>query len=74
LFASGTEVGFSQLRPGDLLFYRFEDDVGPPSHVMIYLGDGEAIHAPAGGKVVQTAKVSSKAFSKRFMGARRLLN
>jgi len=74
LFASGAEVEFSRVRPGDLLFYRFEGDLGPPSHVMIYLGGGEAIHAPAGGKVVQTAKVSSKAFTKRFMGARRLLN
>lgn len=44
----GTKVAKSQLRPGDLVF--FYDDV---SHVGIYAGDGQMIHAPKPGANVR---------------------
>ena len=74
LLDAGVPVSMAQARPGDLLFYRFEDSPGPASHVMIYIGNNEAIHAPAGGKVVRSANVGSSAFTRRFIAARRLLN
>ncbi len=74
LFNEGEPVKLADARPADLLFYRFEDSPGPPSHVMIYIGNGEAIHAPAGGKVVRSAHIDSAGFRKRFMGARRMMD
>ena len=43
-------VPLSQLRPGDVLFFR----VAPPkiTHVGLYIGDGRFVHAPSSGKEV----------------------
>lgn len=38
----GTPVAYSQLLPGDLVFYGFS---GIVSHVAMYIGDGKVIHA-----------------------------
>lgn len=43
----GVAVPRDQLQPGDLLFYY-----SPVSHVGIYIGDGQIIHAPNTGSVV----------------------
>jgi cell wall-associated NlpC family hydrolase len=40
-------------QPGDLIFYY-----SPISHVGIYLGGGQLIHAPATGKTVSVASVN----------------
>lgn len=74
LFNAGEPVAMRDVRPADLLFYRFDDSPGPPNHVMIFIGNGEAIHAPAGGKVVRSAKVDTPGFNRRFIGARRLMD
>lgn len=39
----GTEIPFSQAKPGDLLFYA--DATGTINHVVFYLGDGKILHA-----------------------------
>nr|WP_300625523.1 NlpC/P60 family protein [Ilumatobacter sp.] len=39
-------------QPGDLLFYY-----SPISHVGIYLGNGQLVHAPNSGTVVKIATV-----------------
>lgn len=44
----GTQVTRDQLQPGDLVF--FYDDI---SHVGLYVGDGQMIHAPKPGDVVK---------------------
>ncbi len=44
----GTSVTRDQLAPGDLVF--FYDDI---SHVGLYIGDGQMIHAPKPGDVVK---------------------
>ena len=43
---------FSQLRPGDLVFFH-----RPISHVGIYLGGGVMVHAPRSGDVVKVARL-----------------
>ncbi|MDQ3457633.1 MAG: C40 family peptidase [Actinomycetota bacterium] len=48
----GLNVSRSQLQPGDLVFYY-----SPVSHVAIYVGNGQVIHAPNTGGVVQLADV-----------------
>ncbi|EST29451.1 hypothetical protein N566_22055 [Streptomycetaceae bacterium MP113-05] len=54
---SGTTVSRSQLQPGDLVF--FYPDV---THVGIYVGNGQMIHAPKPGDVVKYESVDYMPF------------
>jgi peptidoglycan DL-endopeptidase CwlO len=51
---SGTPVSISALRPGDLVFYY-----SPISHVGMYIGHGEIVHAPHPGSSVQIVPLTS---------------
>lgn len=55
-------------RPGDLLFFDTAGR-GKASHVGIYRGDGQMIHAPGRGRRVQTAPVEIAYWQERFLGA-----
>ena len=48
----GTPVSRSQLQPGDLVFFY-----DPVSHVGIYTGNGQMVHAPTFGDVVKISGV-----------------
>lgn len=50
----GTRISVSELRPGDLVFYRSSSR---PSHVAIYIGNELRIHAPRQGDHVRIASV-----------------
>jgi cell wall-associated NlpC family hydrolase len=52
--SSGTPVSISALRPGDLVFYY-----SPISHVAMYIGHGEVVHAPHTGSYVQIVPLTS---------------
>lgn len=52
-YASVPHVPKSEAQPGDLIFYY-----SPISHVGIYLGGGQLIHAPATGDVVKISTVN----------------
>jgi peptidoglycan DL-endopeptidase CwlO len=52
--SSGTPVSISDLRPGDLVFYY-----SPISHVAMYIGHGEVVHAPHTGSYVQIVPLTS---------------
>ena len=58
------------LQAGDLVFYNTRN--APFSHVGIYLGDGQFIHAPRPGQRVRVEKLHSPYWKARFNGARRL--
>jgi murein DD-endopeptidase len=62
-------VSRKQLRPGDLLFFHIEGK--RYSHIGIYIGDGQFVHAPRTGKFVTTASLSNPYWKKFFGGARR---
>ena len=64
-FAMGTPVSISQLEPGDLVFF-----VGA-SHVGIYIGGGQFIHAPHTGDVVKISSLTGW-YSSEFAGGRRI--
>lgn len=66
----GQQVARDALEIGDLVFYNTQKQ--PFSHVGIYLGDGRFIHAPRTGAAVRVEKMSSKYWSSRFDGARRI--
>ena len=59
-----------ELESGDLVFYNTRNS--PYSHVGIYLGEGQFIHAPRPGQRVRIESVESPYWRARFNGARRL--
>ncbi|MGE3286466.1 MAG: C40 family peptidase [Pseudonocardia sp.] len=59
----GKPVAKSDLRPGDLVFFY-----KPISHVAIYIGNGNIVHASTSGKPVKISKLAGK----KFTSARRV--
>ncbi|MEY2458220.1 MAG: peptidoglycan DL-endopeptidase CwlO [Acidimicrobiaceae bacterium] len=47
-YSSTTHIPMSSIQPGDLIFYE-----SPGSHVALYIGGGQIIHAPHPGGVVE---------------------
>jgi cell wall-associated NlpC family hydrolase len=66
----GTAVGLHDLQPGDLVFFNTRRFAF--SHVGIYLGDNQFVHAPRRGRDVEVATLDSGFWQARFNGARRL--
>lgn len=56
-YHSGTRVSYSELKPGDLVF--FARSGGVISHVGMYVGNGMMVHAPQTGDVVRVVPLSS---------------
>jgi cell wall-associated NlpC family hydrolase len=67
----GRHITVSGLEPGDLVFYNTERR--PYSHVGIYLGDHRFIHAPKPGASVRVEDMRAAYWSRRFDGARRVI-
>ena len=63
-YSYGSPVARDQLQPGDLVFF---DGL---SHVGIYIGANQLVHAPHSGDVVRIASMSD--FAGRYVGARRI--
>ena len=70
LFRYARPVHPSELRTGDILFFKL--DGKKVSHAAIYLGNGRMVHAPSSGKRVSYAQLSSPYWSQRLIGAGRL--
>ena len=68
----GDKIGRKDLKPGDLVFFNTMRRTF--SHVGIYLGDGKFVHAPSSGGKVRVEAISTNYWSKRFNGARRLID
>lgn len=68
----GSRIRLDRAQPGDLLFYSFTGK--RIDHVAIYLGDGQAVHAPASGRQVIVAPVAQKYWMNKFVEARDVLN
>ena len=69
--AKATEkIDKKHLRPGDLVFFNTMRRAF--SHVGIYIGDGQFIHAPSRGKGVRIESMNASYWAKRFNGARRV--
>jgi cell wall-associated NlpC family hydrolase len=60
----GVPVSRAALQPGDLLFFY-----SPVSHVGMYIGNGQMVHASTSGVPVKTASIDSMG---SFSGARRV--
>ncbi|MGM0169525.1 hypothetical protein IGI39_003841 [Enterococcus sp. AZ135] len=53
---AGTQIPVSEAQPGDLLFWGAPTSV--TTHVAIYIGNGQYIHAPQPGDVVKIGSIS----------------
>ncbi len=71
LFRQAQPVSLDDVLPGDLLF--FEINGRGVSHVGIYQGGNEFIHAPVFGKQVSVGTLGNGYWSKRLLRAGRLL-
>ena len=71
----GTSVSKSALQAGDLVFFRDPSIAGskPASHVGIYIGNNQFIHASSGGGQVQIDSLSSSYYSRYYAGARHII-
>lgn len=67
---SGQEISRDELRPGDLVFFNTMRRAF--SHVGIYVGDNQLVHAPRSGGRVRIEDLRDGYWTKRFNGARRV--
>ncbi len=65
----GASISPSSLRKGDLLFFNLRGKRF--SHVAIYVGEQNFVHAPSTGKNVRIDTLSDPYWKKSFVGARR---
>ena len=66
----GERVEKTELQPGDLVFFNTMRRAF--SHVGIYLGNNQFIHAPRSGTRVRIEDMTDRYWSRRFNGARRI--
>ncbi|HPD00283.1 MAG TPA: C40 family peptidase [Acetivibrio sp.] len=60
------------LKPGDLLFFSSNEDLANVSHVGIYLGEDQFIHASQSAGKVTYGSINSEYYKKRLKGIRRI--
>lgn len=68
----GGDVSPTELQPGDLVFFNTLRRAF--SHVGIYIGNNQFVHAPSSGGAVRVENLGASYWSTRFDGARRLLD
>ena len=69
---TGTTVSKSNLQPGDLIFSS-TNGTGNVSHVGIYIGNNEMIHAPKPGDVVKKTKINNSYWENAYLWAKRYI-
>lgn len=70
----GTPVSWSNLQPGDLMFFATNNGKGSVHHVSMYIGNGQMMHSPKAGKTVEIISINTASYAKEFAGARRYLD
>lgn len=68
----GKVIAANDLLPGDLVFYNTRNR--RYSHVGIYLGNRQFIHAPSPGKSVEIVEMTERYWQNRFNGGRRIVS
>jgi cell wall-associated NlpC family hydrolase len=66
----GEEVPKSELEPGDLVFFKTMRQTF--SHVGIYLGNNQFVHAPRTGQSIRVEDMRQSYWARRYNGARRI--
>ena len=69
MFKQLEKVAIDRVKPGDIVFFNTFAQL---SHVGIYIGNRQFIHAPTKGKNVSIDSIDSAYYSKRLVGVRRI--
>lgn len=69
---AGTPIKRSQLAKGDLVFFATSGG-SRVSHVGIYAGNGNFLHAPGSGRKIRRSSLSNTYYKSRYLGARSYL-
>ena len=70
---NGTSVFMSELQPGDIVIFRKGNSSKRATHVGLYIGDNQFIHASTPTKGVIISKMSDSYYTTGFVGARRIV-
>ena len=71
-YGVGVDVSKSNLQAGDLIFSS-TDGTGNITHVAIYAGNGQMIHAPRAGMNVEKVSINNSYWRNAYIGAKRVL-
>ncbi len=69
-FEASRQIPLEEAMEGDLLFFRDQEML---SHVGIYLGDGQFVHAPSSDDSVRVARIDSLYYQRHLVAVGRLL-
>ena len=69
---NGTSISKGSLQPGDLVFFNSGNSSKRATHVGIYIGGGEFVHASTSTTGVIISDLNSSWYSRTYVGARRL--
>lgn len=69
---NGVSVTKDQLQPGDLVFFKYNTSK-PASHVGMYIGGGQFIHASTNAYKVQIDQLLTGHYANVYVGARRII-
>ena len=69
-YDAGDTIDRNDLEKGDLVFFATRGS-GKVSHVGIYIGDGQFIHAPSRGKTIRIESLSTEYFARNYVGAKK---
>ena len=71
---NGYSVSRSNLKPGDLVFFaNTYNTSAAASHVGIYIGNDQFVHAANSSDGVKTSALSESYYATRYVGARRIV-
>ncbi len=69
-FDAARKIPFAEAVEGDLLFFQDQEKL---SHVGIYLGDGQFVHAPSSGDSVRVTSIDAPYYQRHLVAVGRLL-
>lgn len=72
-YSNGTPIDQSQMQPGDLILWRAYGSSSTATHVGIYIGNNQYIHASSTGKCIKIDDMSYAVSSRYVVGVRRIL-
>lgn len=73
-YEDAVEVGLDELLPGDLVFFSPSQDVDDITHVGIYVGDAQYLHAANSARGVVVDSTETGYFERECLGAKRIIH